>query len=942
MKTFLKRFLKVLLIVIIALVVLMVTVPYLFKGDILKQTKTIINSQVDAEVEFADFKLSLFKHFPNLSIDLTELSVSGKGKFASDTLVKFESFTVAVDLMSVFDKNIRVEGIYLIEPRVHGIVAKDSTANWDIVAAPDEQEEEVVEDTSSASTPYRIQLKQFQIRNASVTYEDSISDLYAYIDRFNFNLSGDLGADSSYLDIRMAIEPMTLKMGAIKYLNEVRMNFEAGMGANVKEGRYHFLDNRFSINELDLNFEGLIEMAEENKIFTDVTFHTNKPEFKHLLSLVPAIYTKDFADLETSGQLSLSGKVSGFYQDEILPTLDLNLLVEDAMINYPDLPKNISNIQISLQTYFDGANHDHSIVNLEKFSWELGGNPFDASFKLTTPISDPTVQGLMDGKIDLATFSDVLPMQDTELKGLITSDLSMKGSMSMIEQERYEQFKADGGIQVRDLYFASGSIPVPVNISAVDLEFSPQYVALKQFSSRIGESDLNARGRMENFLAFALDDGTIRGDFSVKSSYFNANEFLSGEETEEEPEDTLTQEMTVFEVPENIDFKLDSRFDHIVYDKMDIRNAGGTILVKDRTVYLDDFNMDLFDGSMAASGEYNTQNPQVPKVNFDLAVNDLKIEHALQSFSMLDTIAPIMRYTRGDISLKLNYMSQLQSNMQPDVSTVNGYGNLRSDEITLEGSKSLGTLLQALKLTRGTKETFRNLDIEFLLQEGKLIVKPFDTRLGNLNMTISGSQSLNQTMDYLIDMDIPKGKLGKAADEALNNLISQAISKDVELKTSNTIGVKAKLTGKFSDPKVNLVFGKGKEGEQQTVKEQVKDQVKEKIDAKKEEVKEKAREEAARRADQIVKEAQQRAEQIRQEARKAAEKIRKEADAKADKIEKEAEGKNVLLRKAAEKSAEEVRKQADRRAQQLINEADERADQVVAEAKEKAEKIKNQ
>ena len=937
-----KKFFKVLLVVIVAIIILMIAVPYLFKGEILKETKSVLNDKVEANVEFTDLNLSLFKRFPNLNIGVEQLSISGKGQFEKDTLVQFDSFDVAVDLFSVMSKNIEVKGVYLIKPKINAIVALDSSVNWDIMPTSEDEPEEEAKDTTSTSTEYRIQLKHFRIEDAIITYNDHISGIYADMKGLNFGLSGDFGADSTYLDVEMSINPILVKMGAISYLKDASFKLDAGIGANIEDGKYHFLQNKLFLNELELNFDGLVELAENGKIITDAKFVTNKPNFKDLLSLIPAVYTKDFEEIETDGRLSLNGNISGYYKDDILPNVDLNLLVEDAMISYPDFPKKIEDINLSLQTYFNGEDQDKTVVNLEKFHWKLGENPFDASFKLRTPMSDPAIHGNLDGKIDLSTFSDVLPLDKTELRGIIQSNLSMKGKMSMIELEQYDRFKADGGIELVDFYYSSSSLPVPVAITNADMQFSPQYVALNTFKSKIGESDLSASGKIENFLSYALKDGTIRGDFSVTSNYFNANEFLTEEEQEEAVEDTAVGELSVFEVPKNIDFKLDSKFEHIVYDQMNITNAGGTILVKDQTIYLDDFNMNLFDGSMRANGEYRTRDTLKPEISFDFDLKSIRIENAMRSFSVLDTLVPLMKHTKGDISLQMEYMSSLMPDMKPDVSTMKGFGTLSSDEIKLESSKSLGKILQELKLSKDKEQTFRNIDIEFTIDDGRINVKPFDVKMGNIDMTISGSQGIDQTMDYLVDMQVPKGKLGKAADEALNDLLSKATSRDTDIKTSSNINVAAKLAGKFSDPQVNLLFGRGEGEEEKTVKEQVRDKVKDEIDKQKAEAKEKAQAEAAKRADQLVKEAEERAEKIRSQARKSADKIREEADEKANRIEKEAEGKNIVVRKAAEKTAEEVRKEADKKAERLIKEADKRAEQIVEQAKEKARKISQQ
>lgn len=932
-----KKFLKILSIIIVVLIALMIAIPYFFKDDILKQTKSIINENLNARVEFEDVRLSMFKRFPNLNVGMSHLIVTGKGQFEQDTLVRFESLDAGVALFSIFRKNIAVKGVYLIKPRVHAKVATDGSVNWDIMKPSEEVEEEPA-DTGAASTDYRVDLETFRIEKGHIVFEDNTANMLASLQNLNFELRGDLGADSSEMSLNMDINPVNFKMGAVKYLNQANVQFESGVGANLAEGRYHIRDNRFSINGLSLNFDGLVEMLESDRINTDLTFGTNKADFKSLLSLVPAIYMHDFQDLETSGQLSLNGSVSGYYQDSILPSLDMNLQVQNAMFSYPDLPKKADNIAISLQTYFDGKKPDNTKVQLENFHIELAGSPFDASFNLRTPINDPTIDGEMDGKIVLDNLADVVPIEDSDLRGTINSDLKLKGSLSMIEQEDYDAFQADGTVTLKDLFFDSKDLPAPVDMNA-NMVFTPQYLNMQQLDAKIGESDLHFSGNLSNYLHYVLKDGVLRGDFNFSSGYLNTNQFLTEGDVEKTP-DTADVELSLFEVPERMDIKLASSFDHILYDRMNIRNAKGTILLREEKVYLDNFNMDLFDGHLAANGEYSTQDTAKPYVNFNLAMKNLQIENALKSFSMMDSIAPILKKAQGEISMDMEYMSNLQQNMYPVVESITGFGELRSEKISLQGSRSFGKVLSALELTKSEEQSFKDVRVNFILRDGKLIVKPFGVSFAGMDMNISGSQSFDKTMDYMIDMKIPRSAFGGAANQAFDNLVSLAASKGLNIDPGNTVNVKANLKGEFSDPGVSLSFGEGSEGT--SVKDQVKQTAKETIERKKEEAEEKVRKATGEKAEEIIAIAREKEEKIKAEARKSAERIRQEADKKAERIMEEAEGKNFLVRQVAEKSAGKIRKEADKRAQQLINEADNKAEMIIRQAKKEAEKISDQ
>jgi len=936
-----KKFFRITVGVIVAVIALMIAIPFVFKDQLLNKTQELINENVEARVSFDDVRVSLFRRFPDLNVAIEGLTLSGKGTFEKDTLVQFRTFHAEVDLLSMFKRRMVLEGVYLDAPRVHARIAADSSVNWDIMKPSEEIPEEEVADTSEAPSDYRVELQTFQINQGAIVFEDVPGNMHFSAEDFRFEMNGDLGADSSDIALSGSVSPVNLRMGGIRYVNQANVQFDAGIGANINAGRYHIRDNRFAINGLELNFDGLVSMEESGRINTNISFATSKTDFKSLLSLIPAIYMQDFQELETSGKLSLNGKVSGYYQQEILPSLDVNLQVEDAMFSYPDLPGKAENIQISLQTYFDGQAPDRTKVNLERFHIEMAGSPFDASLSLRKPISNPTVEGALKGQIVLSKLAEVVPMEETQLRGIIDTDLKFSGSMDMVEQERYNEFQAEGEMKISDLYFSSPMLPDAVTMNS-EMVFTPQFLDLKNLTAKIGESDLQFSGKMTDYIAYALEDGVLRGDFSLSSEYLNVNQFMSESEQETSPDTAAPAEMTLFEVPERIDFKMQASMNQIRYNQMEINNARGTVLIRDRALYLNGFAMDLFDGRMMADGEYNTQDTARPFVNFKMGLENLQISNALKTFRMMDTLAPLLRKAEGDVSMDLQYMSELQHNMMPQMPTVDGFGELRSKKIRVKGSRSMGKVLSALKLSQSADQSFRNVKINFLIRQGELIVKPFDVSIADIGMTISGSQRYDKTMDFDVAMKIPRSRFGGAANQVIDNLVAQAASKGLDINPGETVNVHANLTGTFDDPSVGLDFGKATGSAAGDVRTQVREQVEETIDQKKKEAEKKVREEASQKARQILAEAQERADRIKAEARKAADKVRQEADRRAKQIEQEAEDKNFLVRKAAEESAKKIRQEGDKRAGQLVEEAEQRADSIMEKARREAEKIERE
>ncbi len=110
--------------------------PIVYKGKIEIMVKEEINKSLNAKVDFASYDLTIFSSFPNLSIELNNLSVVNQSPFEGDTLAGMKQLSLTIDIMSVIGGGqIDIESILLNQPLINLLVLKDGRANWDIAKA---------------------------------------------------------------------------------------------------------------------------------------------------------------------------------------------------------------------------------------------------------------------------------------------------------------------------------------------------------------------------------------------------------------------------------------------------------------------------------------------------------------------------------------------------------------------------------------------------------------------------------------------------------------------------------------------------------------------------------------------------------------------------------------------------------------------------------------
>jgi hypothetical protein len=930
-----KKILKYFGFTLLFLIALIILLPIIFKGNIVEMVKEEANKNLNAKVEFGEFDLGLISTFPNFEFSINDIKVDGVDQFEGVQLANIKNLTLKVDLMSVISGDeIKVKTISILDPTINALVLADTSANWDIAKASDEIAEEA---TTEEASSFKLGLKDLTITNANITYVDATMDLSTTITNFNFNLSGDMTEDVTDLVTKTSIEALNLEMESIKYFKNATLNADATIKADLANSKYTFTENEFKINELTLTLDGWLALFEDkDDIDMDIKFGANKTEFKNILSLVPAVYMTDFSSVKTAGKLALNGYAKGIYKETNLPAFGLDLKVEDAMFKYPDLPKSVNNIQVDLHVDNPGGSEDNTFVNLKRFYMELAGNPIDMNMKIKTPISDPDIDGGIKAKFNMASIKDVVPMEaGEEMNGNITADVQLKGKMSAIEEERYEDFTAKGQLIVLDMDYKSDSLAYDVNLKQMYLNFSPQAVELSSFEAQIGKSDINANGKMENFIAYAFaDDEALKGRFNLNSNLMDLNEFME-EETEATTEGDKTADeepLSVIEIPKNIDFVLASRMKKVIYDNMEIDNLNGELLVKDQKVSMNNLAMDLLGGNMVMNGHYETTNPKQPRFSYDMDIKDFNIETVTSTFNTIDEMAPYAKNMKGRFNTSLKVDGVLDQEMMPDLNTITGNGDMLTKSMKIDDFKALDKLAEALKNDKFKKLEINDTKIKYSFKDGRVYTEPFDIEMGPITGTMSGSNGFDQTMDNVMTLKVPSSELG--AGDAVNKLNSQASSLGVSLKAAEFVNVDVTLKGTVDDPKVGVNLKDAAGSIVDDVKEQVKEQVEEKIEEVKDDAKKIAREEA----DKLLKEAKTQADRIREEGKKAAQKVRDEGKKSEEKIIKEAGG-NPFKKAAAKIAGKEAVKQADKQAANVEKEANKNAVDVEARAQKEADKI---
>ena len=605
-----KRILIGVLVFVVLLVGILALAPVIFKDEIVSNVKSAVNNAVNAEVDFADANVSFLRSFPDIALTVDEYSVIGVDTFAGLPLVSGRQARVDLGFWSVIagDGNYNIDAVTLDQPDVNLLVFNESLANYLIVPESDAASAGTEDTTTSTAL---ITLDHFEVNNGRLVYDDRSTETYVKLTGLNATGEGDFTASVFDVVTQAQAETFTLQQAGMTYLDDVRMTADGTVNVDADNLRYTFTDADVTLNELALVMDGSIDLEENDDILFDLTYEAPANDFRQLWSMVPAAYTEGFEQVQTGGTFTLNGTVKGAFnsETETYPAFTVNSQIEDGSVQYPDRAIGINSINASLAVNSPSSDLNDLQVDIPRFNFTLGNDPFAGSFRLATPISDPNIDARLNGTLELANWAAAIPLDGVEeLAGRIVADITLDNvRQSAIDAGRYADVSVGGDLLVSNLVYAAEGTPA-VRIAQARADFTPQAINLEQFSATLGRSDLSASGRINNILAYFSPEQTMQGSFTLRSNYFDADEWLV-EETEDRPASPAETELATAEpeteVFDRFDFDLDAEIQELAYGTYhptDLRVAGN---VKPNRLEIDDASATLQESTFDASGTIN-------------------------------------------------------------------------------------------------------------------------------------------------------------------------------------------------------------------------------------------------------------------------------------------------------------------------------------------------
>ncbi|WP_170067678.1 AsmA-like C-terminal region-containing protein [Neolewinella xylanilytica] len=503
------RFLRIVVLIVVLLLLLPFVAVQFFGGPIASRVVAALNARYPTEISVGAYDLSLLRSFPQLSVDLQDVTVQGSD---GGSLLDAAHLGCLLDLGSLFGK-IRIEGFRVDRGTLTLRTDVDGNTNYQLTGYTPVGNAGA---EGAGATSVAFAVNQARLTEVTVRYEDAQLRTDAEFTITDGRFNGDFGAETYTLQTDASVRIDNVDHEDTRYFESETLRLSGTTTIDHAAGTYTFSPLQISLRDLDVAASGSLRPTEEG-LSCNLRLASTAGSLEDIVSLLPPSLTGSLTDLETDGLLSLAATVSGEWTQRDYPRINGELLFSEGRIESPRVRIGASDIEFRATFAFvDGPTGGVQTFSVPEFSGNFRGEPFRMRFDLED-LKDPVIDFYADGSLPLATLPAFLPEeQELEAEGMVYfTNLRLQGRYAdMIEPRRMSRVSSVGILQIEDgeFTFNDRTLALPTGI----LKLSDNRLKVENLRVATERSDFTLNGETTNYLPVLLADSLNTKDAALK------------------------------------------------------------------------------------------------------------------------------------------------------------------------------------------------------------------------------------------------------------------------------------------------------------------------------------------------------------------------------------------------------------------------------------------
>jgi len=747
------------------------------KKELIAQATETIHTKLSGNVTIEDLNVSLFRHFPSLSIRLINVSVT-------DSLYPKHQHK----LLSAENLFVRLSTPSLITGRV--LINKFTLRNGGFY---------LFTDSNGYSNGYLLKPKNPHPPKPTSTNEAAKKLLdQVLIENFSFHLE-DVPGDKWYDVTVEKMEAAVKKTGAV-FTVEVEKKLQIG-GVAFKKKNGNFLDKksmegkytlqfdatrkRLSFNNMNLKigeqpfvFAGTFLLGKENSFQLHITSKQLLVDFARSL-LTPKI-AKSIGIVSVKKPLNVDATIGGSLAGGD-PRVQVKFTTKENQVDSKFL--NMTNCSFTgeyLNEVVSGKGYtdENSHIYVKELSGIWEGMNLNVKELKVMNLSHPSIGVQVSSSFPLNELNSAIQSETLKF-------VDGQGEFSLAYNGRTDSISSKNSSLTGFLRFNNGALLLHGPQATIQkckgvFTFNNANLIVDSLQGVLAGNQVYMKGRANNVLSVLSDDHVpVSLDWNIYAPIINLNSIRSVLLRKVAAKTTKRSKKTgITKTVENIDRLLSSgkvtatlKADRLRIEKMDAKNFIATIQLEGNTWAVKNASLQHGDGSVAVSADIKELSSNRLAFTGNLSLKNVDAKKTFYAFENFGMKGFSHENIQGKLNLSARYSMMLNGKGEPNTNTLSGKANF---------SLKNGALIKFPPLLEVQKTAFKNRDfsnVQFaeisnalVFENGGVTIKRMAINSSVLTLFLEGVYGLNNNTN--ISIQVPLKNLKKKEDEAHPEFIS--------------------------------------------------------------------------------------------------------------------------------------------------------------------------
>ena len=347
------------------------------------------------------------------------------------------------------------------------------------------------------------------------------------------------------------------------------------------------------------------------------------------------------------------------------------------------------------------------------------------------------------------------------------SALSLSGSVRLDSTQTniLKQYNPNLDVDLRQTRISTNLIAEDIYFNNLDFHYTPELCEIADADFKLGNSDLQLYGSVENLEPWLDHKAMLLGDLQLTSNYTDVDQIMdlvsgmgSDKDTLEQmkEEDNVPKEANPFIVPKDVDFTLHTHIKRSLAFGNDLGDLAGAVTVKDGVAILDQIGFVCKAATMQLTALYKSPRPNNLFAAIDFHLLDIQIDELLDMIPVVDTLVPMLAAFNGNANFHLAGESFLFADYKPKMSTLLGSAAISGKDLVVMDNNSIAQIAKLMQFKswkdKDDKIKIDSISVEMTCLRKEIEVFPFLLNIGKYQLCASGKHTLDNQCGYHVEL----------------------------------------------------------------------------------------------------------------------------------------------------------------------------------------------